>query len=757
MAEETSRYLIVSNRLPVTAVVENGNLELKASTGGLATALKQVFGDANAKWIGWPGETGGLLRKTREQLEEGLEAAGMVPVYLAAKQVERFYEGFSNGVLWPLFHYLLDTVRDSSRDWEAYREVNEKFADAVAAEYKPGDRIWVQDYQLCLVPGMLRKRLPHASIGFFLHIPFPASGVFRILPWRREILQGLLGADLIGFHTFSYARHFSSCLLRILGLESDVDTVTHEGRLVRIGSFPISIDTEHFETASAQPEVKAKAEEIRRHHPDCKILVGVDRLDYTKGLKRRVMAIEHLLQKHPELVGKFKFIQAAVPSRAGVEAYKLLRKQIDELVGRVNGKFSTISWSPVQYLYRGLDYHELLGLYQAADVMLVTPLRDGMNLVAKEFVACRHDDDGVLVLSEFAGAAWEMGEAIIVNPYSADEMADAMHRALTMEEPERQFRMQRLRKRVREWTVHEWVRQFDKALTQVTAENAAWHRTMSITDGATTRIHSARKLVLVLDYDGTLVSFAPTPELAAPDATLLELLEKLTQRPDTEVHIASGRDRRTLEKWLGHLKLALHAEHGYWNRPRGSSDWVAAAKVTEGWREKARAIMEEFAARTPGALVEEKTASLCWHFRRCEPVFASMQERELRLHLAELFRNHAVEVLRGSKIVELRQIGIHKGLILSHLESEMDPDTCLVAIGDDTTDEDMFANLPENGVGIHVGAGLSRAPFRLADPQAVREFLQELVRGGDQDFKSRLSKTAAPTTKREKLAPQRMV
>ncbi|QIF05649.1 bifunctional alpha,alpha-trehalose-phosphate synthase (UDP-forming)/trehalose-phosphatase [Roseimicrobium sp. ORNL1] len=728
MGDVTSRYLIVSNRLPITALVEDGKLELKASTGGLATALKQVFGDENAKWIGWPGETGGLLRKAREQLEDSLDAAGMVPVYLAAKQVERFYEGFSNGVLWPLFHYLLDTVRsDAGRDWEAYREVNEKFAEAVVAEYKPGDRIWVQDYQLCLVPGMLRKRLPHASIGFFLHIPFPASGVFRILPWRREILQGLLGADLIGFHTFSYARQFSSCLLRILGLESNVDTVTHEGRLVRIGAFPISIDTEHFESASAHPEVTAKAEEIRHHHPGCKILVGVDRLDYTKGLKRRVLAIEHLLEKHPELAGKFKFIQAAVPSRAGVEAYKQLRKQIDETVGRINGRFSTISWSPVQYLYRGLDGHELLGLYRAADVMLVTPLRDGMNLVAKEFVACRHDDDGVLVLSEFAGAAWEMGEAIIVNPYNEDELADAMHRALTMEEPERRFRMQRLRKRVRDWTVHEWVRQFDQALTLVTTENAAWHRTTSITEEVRKRIHTSKRLVLVLDYDGTLVPFASTPELAIPDPALLELLQKLTRRPGTEVHVASGRDRHTLEKWLGHLKLAIHAEHGFWSRARGSTEWAAAAKVTEGWREKARAIMEEFAARTPGALVEEKTASLCWHFRRCEPVFASMQERELRLHLAELFRNHAVEVLRGSKIVELRQIGVHKGLILSRLESSLEADTCLVAIGDDTTDEDMFANLSGQGIGIHVGARLSRAPFRLADPTAVRGFLASLV------------------------------
>lgn len=728
MSSERPRYLIVSNRLPVTAVVENGSLELRPSAGGLATALKQVFHGQDAVWVGWPGETGNLTRKTRTQLEDGLEEAGMVPVYLGARQVERFYEGFSNGVLWPLFHYLLDTVRlDAWKDWEAYQEVNQQFAETVAAEYKPGDRIWVQDYQLCLVPGMLRKLLPEASIGFFLHIPFPASGVFRILPWRRQILEGLLGADVIGFHTFSYARQFSSSLLRLLGLESDVDTVSYQGRFVRIGAFPISIDTSYFENASAHPDVTAQVEAIKAQHPGCKILVGVDRLDYTKGLKRRVLAIERLLERHPELAGKFKFIQAAVPSRAGVEAYKQLRRQIDEVVGRINGQYSTLGWSPVQYLYRSLGHEELLALYRAADVMLVTPLRDGMNLVAKEFAACRQDDDGVLVLSEFAGAAWEMGEAVIVNPYDENEMATAIHRGLTMQEPERRFRMQRLRKRVQDWTVHHWVRQFDEALTGSMAQNRVWHQTSMLGEETIQRIKAAERLVLVLDYDGTLVPFAPTPELAMPDVSLLELLQSLIRRPGTEVHLASGRDRNTLEQWFGNLDVGLHAEHGFWNRARGGTEWQAAARLTEGWYEKARTIMEEFAARTPGAMVEEKTTSLCWHFRRCEPDFARMQERELRMHLAELFRNYSVEVLRGSKVVELRQLGVHKGVVISTLQANTSPDTCIVAIGDDTTDEDMFASLTERDIGIKVGANPSRAAHRLGDFNAVRELLTRLT------------------------------
>jgi trehalose 6-phosphate synthase/phosphatase len=722
-----SRYLIVSNRLPVVAAVHEGNLQLQRSAGGLATSLASVQG--NSRWIGWPGDTGQFDRKVRAELDAQLLASGMVPVHLTTKQVERFYEGFCNGVLWPLFHYLLDKVRlDAWRDWAAYREVNERFAECVANHYQPGDRIWVHDYHLLLLPALLRKRLPHASISFFLHIPFPASGVFRILPWRREILEGLLGADLIGFHTHSYQRQFLSSLLRILGLEANVDTITCEDRLVHVGQFPISIDTAHYMEASSKSEIEKAAAEIRTHHDGCKILFGADRLDYTKGLRRRVLAVERLLERSPELVGKFKLIQVAAPSRTKVEAYAQLRRSLDELVGRVNGRFSTVNWSPVQYLYQTMKFEELLPLYRAADVMLVTPTRDGMNLVAKEFVACRNDDDGVLVLSEFTGAAWELGEAVLVNPYDIDGIARAIHSALTMPEDERRFRMKRLRRRIRQWTVHEWLGSFDRAFSKVTRDNERLRETTVLPPHEIARIQSAEHLVLVLDYDGTLVPFARLPELAVPDSELLDLLKTLAARPHTELHVASGRDRDTLGRWFAGLDATLHAEHGFWKRERGQTEWQATATLETEWKDKARTIMEEFAARTPGAIVEEKTAALCWHFRQCEPRFADLQERELRLHLGDLFSNQPVEVVCGAKVVELRQSGIHKGLIVSALPAAAPPGTLLVAIGDDTTDEDMFKHLPPDGIGIHTGSLTSRAQFRLTGHQAVRAFLQGIAR-----------------------------
>jgi len=727
-AKEAPRYLIVSNRLPVTAEVKEGKLALHSSAGGLATAMTHVHEREGAVWIGWPGETAAFDVGTRAELDRQLEEARMIPVHLTTKQVERFYEGFCNGVLWPLFHYLLDKVRlDAWRDWAAYREANERFAEIVAKNYRPGDRIWIHDYHLLLLPALLRQRLPHASIAFFLHIPFPASGVFRILPWRREILLGMLGADLVGFHTHAYQRHFLSSVLRLLGVESKLDAVPHEGRVVRIGAFPISIDTADFEKRVATPEVRKATDEIRAQNTGAKLLLGVDRLDYTKGLRRRVLAVERLLERAPDLAGKFKFIQIAAPSRTRVEAYGQLRRSLDEMVGRINARFSTINWAPVQYLYQNIGLEQLLPLYRAADVMLVTPTRDGMNLVAKEFVACRDEENGVLVLSEFAGAAWELGEALIVNPYDVDEIARALHTALLMPEEEQRFRMTRLRRRVRKWTVHTWAAAFERSFQQAVEQNQKMRDSLALPAVEIARMKTAEHLILILDYDGTLVPFASQPEFAPPDRELLDLLKKLTARPQTEVHVASGRDRYSLSQWFAGVEVTLHAEHGLWGRPAGKKEWLCKATLNNEWKEKAHEIMEDFAARTPGAFVEEKTAALCWHFRRCDPEFAEFQERELRLHLGDIFSNQPVEVLRGSKIVELRQQGVHKGLIVTSVMETAPPGALVVAIGDDATDEDMFRHLPERGIGIHVGVQSSSAAYSLPSHHAVRALLKEIA------------------------------
>jgi len=725
-----ARYLIVSNRLPVTVVPAGETYELKPSAGGLATAMAGLGGSGEMLWIGWPGDTTALGAEASTRLDAELLDRGLATVHLSIADVEGFYEGFSNGVLWPLFHYMIDRVNmDAWRDWEAYERVNRQFAEAVAAHWREGDRIWVQDYQLMLVPAMLRALLPHACIGFFLHIPFPSLEVFRTLPWRKEVVEGLLGADVIGFHTYGYQRHFASCLLRMMGLDVAVDEFHWQGRTVRLGSFPISIDTADFIARASAPAAEEAAAKIIARSPGVKLLLGVDRLDYSKGIPRRFLSVERLLEIEPSLAGRFRLVQVAVPSRTAVESYAEFRRRLDELVGRINGRFSTTDWAPIQYLYRGLSSEELIALYRAADVMVVTPLRDGMNLVAKEYVACRVNDDGVLVLSELAGAAWELGEAVQVNPYNVHETALALRQAIHMPPAEQRTRMVPMRQRVREWDVQAWVRSFAAAMESAAArpdEETAEDNPPMIED--LTRMHAARRLHLLLDYDGTLVPYAARPEFALPDAALIELLTALAAHPALSIHIVSGRPRPLLDEWFGHLPVGLHAEHGFWSRPMGS-EWRANAVITHEWKGRIRPVMESFAARTPGAFIEEKDAALCWHYRLADPVLGQTQSRELMLHLTSFLANLPVEVMPGHRIVEVRQHGVNKGIVLPAILAAIiaSPEEFVVALGDDRTDEDLFAALPEHCVAIKVGPGATLAAHRLRDPEAVRAFLQDLL------------------------------
>ncbi len=724
------RVLIVSNRLPVTVRADRSDLQVVPSTGGLATGLRGPHERSGGKWIGWPGDVSRLDASQRTALDERLAALRAVPVHLSQGEVARYYDGYSNGVLWPLFHYLLDRVPVDSRDFDTYRRVNERFADATAAQYRPGDLIWIQDYQLMLLPAMVRKRIPDAKIGFFLHIPFPSVEMLRTLPTRNDILEGLLGADLVGFHTFAYERHFANSLLRLLGVEAQVDRVVFDGREVRLGVFPMGIDAEAFRALAADPAVLAEAQNIREQGKGTRLLLGIDRLDYTKGIPRRLLAIERLLEREPQLRARVRFVQVAVPSRTGVAAYNDFRAKVDETVGRINGTFGSVQWTPIQYIYRSISQKHLVALYRAADVMLVTPIRDGMNLVAKEFVASREDDDGVLILSEFAGASAELGEALLVNPYDIDQMAATIKQALAMPQSDRQTRMRGLRRRVFAYDVHAWVSQF---LIELGKCRPASGPRATAAEGLSKLIMKLlpvahrEGLVLLLDYDGTLVSFARAPELARPDAELLDLLARLAERPFTRVHLTSGRSRESLEAWFGNLPISLHAEHGFWSRADPKGAWVAIGEPPGEWRERARHILDDFATRTPGALVEEKTSSLAWHYRMADAEYGAIQAKELRLHLANALSNAPAEVLLGDKVVEVRPHGINKGLVVRIAMSEAPAGAAFLAMGDDRTDEDMFAALPEEAFTIHVGRGASRARYRLPDPEAARAVLRALI------------------------------
>jgi trehalose 6-phosphate synthase/phosphatase len=730
-----SRLLLVSNRLPVTVRAEGeGGVRVVPSVGGLATGLSRPHQERGGVWLGWPGDVRRLQPAQRSQLEVELARLRCVPLYLSSHEVNRYYEGFSNGVLWPVFHSMPERVPMEERHFGTYRHVNDRFAEAVVEQWQPGDTIWVHDYQLLFVPGLIRARLPDARIGFFLHIPFPPVELFRTLPWRAKLLKGMLGADLIGFHTSEFMHHFEEAVAELTDLRQEgAEVVMPNGRVAHLGAFPMGIDFASFEAMATETGVREEAAAIRSRAraQGQRLILGVDRMDYTKGIPHRLVAVKRLLDRQPEWRGRIRFVQLTVPSRERVASYELLRKEVETLSGRINSQFGDVESVPVHYLYRGSGMKELVALYAAADVIMVTPLRDGMNLVAKEFVACHPELDGALVLSEFAGAAAQMSEALIVNPYDIDQVAEALRAALQMPDDERARRMEALRKGVRETDVHWWVAQFLGELERVGRENATRRSPTEAIEHLLAQMRAESHRVLLLDYDGTLVPLVPSPELAAPDAELLELLRQLAAMPDTAVEIVSGRPREVLEKWLGALPVGLHSEHGLWSRHAPEDQWHRLGDVPTAWMPRLRPVLEAFAARAPGAFVEEKSASLAWHYRKVPSEVAAPLAREVQEALATWCSREgygdALEIMSGNKVIEVRPHGVHKGRIIGTVLNRIEGSPLVVAFGDDRTDEDLFAALPENALAVHVGPTPSRAPLRLASPEALRALLWALL------------------------------
>jgi trehalose 6-phosphate synthase/phosphatase len=723
------RLLIVSNRLPVSIRETEGGFESASSSGGVAVGLHGFYRSFGATWIGWPG-LAIEAESRRRKLATALARDQLVPVFLTAREISRFYDGFCNGVIWPLFHYMLDRVPLDSQDWDGYRDANMAFADAIAAHYRPGDLVWVHDYHLMLLPGLLRQRLPDARIGFSLHIPFPAYEVFRILPWRRPLLEGLLGSDVIGLHTQSYVRHMLTALRQEYDLEARTDsTLPFGGRDVRIGSFPMAADVDRFCALASQPEVQAEAARIRADASGRAILLGVDRLDYTKGIPRRLVAFQRLLDRNPDLRDRVRLIQVAVPSRETTPSYEGFRRQVEALVGKIGGSVTTLASTPVHYLHRALEPEQLAALYLAADVMVVTPLRDGMNLVAKEFIACREDENGVLILSELAGAAEELNEAVIVNPFDVEGLSTEMQRALDMGVDERRRRMRALRHRVLGHDVGRWAETMVNAIgaaTPVTLTRGSIVPSLSVRK-ILDRLASVPQLVLLLDYDGTLVPFQEQPELAVPSQRLLGLLRDLASHPGHTVHLVSGRTRETLDRWFGDVPIALWAEHGLWRRPNTGAPWELITQAPRDWMPGVRDLLNRAVASTPGSVLEEKTASIAWHYRLVSPPLAQARRSELRQALLAQLAAQPVEILEGHLVLEVRPSSINKGSIVKAAMSDAPSDAVLLAIGDDRTDEDMFAALPEGSVAVRVGDGDTRAQYRLLGPAAVLTLLELLT------------------------------
>ncbi len=732
-----SKLHIVANRLPFSLVKEEKGYSLIESVGGLATGMKSVYTEYDGKWIGWSGVNSDTLSdEDAKSIDRQLLEKSCVTVPLSEKEILEYYEGFSNKTIWPLFHYFTQYVDYSPENWETYKRVNQRFADKVLEVAEDGDTVWVHDYQLLLVPEMIKSVKPNVTVGFFLHIPFPSYEVFRILPWRMELLKGMLGADLLGFHIYDYERHFLSSVRRLYGYEISFNEIHSEERIIKADSFPMGIDYNKFKKTSAAVMQKTIQERSDLHKelekyfmtsPDRRLILSIDRLDYTKGIPQRLRAFRKFMQKYPEFHGKVTLIMLAVPSRGQVEEYMMLKREVDELVGNINGTYGSINYTPVWYFYRSMPFENLVELYNMSDVALVTPLRDGMNLVAKEYVASRNNQTGVIILSEMAGVSKEMGEAITINPINEDEIADAMHKALTMPLEEQKERMKYLQERIERYSVFKWAGEFVHALENVKRLQKEF-LVKKISNGVFKDINrkytKAQKRAIFLDYDGTLTAFHKNPQEATPNEELYSILNKLIADERNTVTIISGRDRETLEKWFAEVPINLICEHGVWLRKYGE-DWQTLTNVNNNWMPMIRPVLERFVDNTPGSFIEEKNYSLVWHYRKAEPEQSVIRANELKDELLDLVGNLNLEIMEGSKVIEVKSGGINKGIAANKFINNENFDY-LMAMGDDWTDEYMFKELPNSAITVKVGIQRTSANYKLESVDAVRKFLSEL-------------------------------
>ena len=729
-----NKTIITSNRLPLQVNIKDQKLKITSSVGGLATGMKSVHAEGDAIWIGWSGIPNEELDPSMSlQVDEAIRKQKCISVPLSAEDVEQYYEGFSNKALWPLFHYFMEYSRFEQEEWEAYKRVNQKFADVILDHIEDGDTVWIHDYQLLLLPELIKNSKPNASIGFFLHIPFPSYEIFRTFPWCKQLLKGMLGADLIGFHTYDYERHFLSSVKRILRLDVNFNQISYQDRLVKVDSFPMGIDYEKFHQAALHQSMNVNKksdllERLKAHQSkDRKLILSIDRMDYTKGIPNRIKAFEYFLEKYPKYKEKVRLVMLAVPSRSNVPQYQKLKRETDELVGRINGKFASVSWTPIWYFYRALPFKDLIDLYISSEVALITPIRDGMNLVAKEYVATRIQKDGVLILSEMAGAAKEMNEAILINPNSFEDFADSLEMALSMPKEEQTKRMSHLQKRLKRYNVEKWAQEFFKALENTKYQegaNMAKKFTDQIEEQFIKDFKSKKEKLLILDYDGTLVGFENNPLDAKPSNDLYDLLDQLQGEKNTTVAIISGRDKDTFDSWFGNKNYNLISDHGVWWF--SDKKWKALERVKTDWMENIMPILETFVDRTPGTFIETKKYSLAWHYRMADPELAKIRTIELNTVLTSMVANNELSILQGNKVIEIKSSNVNKGRAMNQILLQKKYDFIAIA-GDDWTDEYMFDEAPERAYTLKVGLENTKAKYHIKSHERILELLSKLI------------------------------
>ncbi|WKA11901.1 hypothetical protein VitviT2T_029353 [Vitis vinifera] len=687
------RLLVVANRLPVSAIrrgEESWSLEISA--GGLVSALLGVK-EFEARWIGWagvnvPDEAG------QRALTKALAEKMCIPVFLDEDIVHQYYNGYCNNILWPLFHYLglpqedrLATTRSFQSQFAAYKKANQMFADVVNKHYEEGDVVWCHDYHLMFLPKCLKKYNSEMKVGWFLHTPFPSSEIHRTLPSRSELLHSVLAADLVGFHTYDYARHFVSACTRILGLEGTPEGVEDQGRLTRVAAFPIGIDSHRFIRALDAPQVQDRINELKRTFTGRKVMLGVDRLDMIKGIPQKILAFEKFLEENSEWQQKVVLLQIAVPTRTDVPEYQKLTSQVHEIVGRINGRFGTLTAVPIHHLDRSLDFYALCALYAVTDVALVTSLRDGMNLVSYEFVACQESKKGVLILSEFAGAAQSLGAgAILVNPWNITEVASSIAQALNMPPEEREKRHEHNFEHVKNHTAQEWAETFVSELNDTVVEADLRKRKVPprlTPENAIKCYLQSNNRLLILGFNVTLTEPVDTPGSRGGDQIkemdlklhpeLKGPLTALGNDPKTTIVVLSGSDRTVLDDNFGEFDMWLAAENGMFLR-HTKGEWMTTMPehLNMEWVDSVKHVFEYFTERTPRSQLQKRETSLVWNYKYADAEFGKLQARDMLQHLwTGPISNASVDVVQGSRSVEVRAVGVTKGAAIDRILGEI--------------------------------------------------------------------------------------
>jgi trehalose 6-phosphate synthase/phosphatase len=765
------RLIVVSYRLPFKVVIRDGRKVIEQNSGGLVSAmsaLSEKMADYGASelyqkivWVGKgdsthketsAGSTGFIMglvdkylfRTKNSQRNKSSTAAvpadltgkyQLVPVAIDEKTDVKYYGGFCNDLIWPLFHYFASLAVHDESYFESYAAANKLFADKIKTIIQPDDFIWIHDYQLFLLPELVRKAHPSANVGFFLHIPFPAFEVFRNMPrrWRDAILKGMLGADVIGFHTYDYSQYFLRAVSRLLGNEITMNTVTVDDRVVKVDAFPIGIDYEKFNNAATNSkEVEAEKQKILAILQGKKLIFSVDRLDYSKGLLQRLEAFECFLETYPGWLEKIIFNMVVVPSRDTIPQYQHMKREIEAAVGRINGKYSTMAWRPIIYQYKSLSFNELVALYDISLVGLITPLRDGMNLVAKEYVACQVTEKGVLILSEMTGAASELSEAILINPADKREVAEALNKALSMPLRDRTVLIARMQGRIKNYTVFTWAKDMLDSLEAIKKEQETRRVnviTSAIESEIITKFRSASKRAIFLDYDGTLVPFSRIPEMAIPGTQTLNQLKSLAENQKNTLVLISGRDKDFLQEWFGTINVHLIAEHGAFQKSPGG-EWQCAIDPDQSWKPAFAQVLQRYTDRCNGSFIEEKFSSLAWHYRNSPLEMGQMKAKELKEELRNMVAHeNKLHVIEGNRVIEVKKTGYDKGIAALKFVSGRKFDF-IIAIGDDRTDEDIYRSLPPDAVTVKIGITSSIAKYNLTNQREVSRFIDRLIESG---------------------------